>query len=257
MFTPADAPVALVGYPTEVGRALRELGIPALDVPTEHPKEVAQACQTLRFAGALVAPGQQGQWLGAAQADPEARRVGRIDAVAFHGAAGASGTFAYADALSDMIEASGYSARGASLAVLGNTAADLALAAPLARLGFSDIGLVADSAPEAEKAIRDLPTGLRIFPMSRRDASVKALVSRSDLVVLATGDLPTGLLEPYHTLLDLTGRVSRSAVSGTLLDLAELQLFHLARQLLHATGQRFAPEQLRPLAAAARGTAAK
>lgn len=263
MFTPADAPLALVGYApavaTAAAAALRDLGLQAIGVPAERPQEVVAACLTLRFGGALVAPGQGRAWLDAGSADSEARRVGRVDALSFHGAAlhgtgGATGTFAYAEALSDTLEASGYVARGASLAVLGHTAADLAVAAPLARLGFTDIGLVADSAPEAERAIRDLPSGLRIFPLSRRDGSVRALASRSDLIVLTSGELPHGLLEPYHTLIDLTGRAQgqgRNAGSGaSVLDLETLALHHTSRQLLHATGQRYEPSRLVALAEA-------
>lgn len=239
MFTPADAPLALVGYSSAVAQALRGLGITAIPVPAEHPADIIAACLTLRFAGALIAPAQQLAWFDAAQPDTDAKKVGRVDTLAFHGAAGTAGTFAYADALSDTIEDGGYAARGASLAIVGRSASDLAMAAPVVRLGFTDIGLVADSAPEAEKAIRDLPSGLRIFAMSRRDAAIKSLASRSDLLVLTAGELPAGILEPYHTLLDLTGRVKSNTSGASLLNTDNLQLFHLARQLYHATGQRF------------------
>lgn len=253
MFTPADAPLALVGYPSAVLAALRDLGLLAVPVPAERPSDVVSACLTLRFTGALVAPAYQMAWLEAAQADSEAKRVGRVDALSFHGAAGASGTFSYAEALSDTLADTGYMARGASLAVLGHRAADLAVAAPLARLGFTDIGLVAESAPEAERAIRDLPSGLRIFPLSRRDESVRALLSRSDLVVLTAGELPSGILEPYHTVIDLTGRLKGSASGATILSLDTLAQHHASRQLAHATGQRFDPAQLAALAEAMQG----
>ncbi len=255
MFTPADAPLALVGYPSSVAAALRGLGILAVPVPAERPQDIVSACLTLRFSGALVAPAHGAAWLDAAPADTEARRVGKVDALSFHGAGGAAGTFSYAEALSDTLADTGYMARGASLAVLGLRAADLAVAAPLARLGFTDIGLVAESAPEAERAIRDLPNGLRIFPLSRRDESVRALLSRSDLVVLTAGDLPANLLEPYHTLIDLTGRLSRSPSGATILSLEMLAQHHASRQLAHATGQRFAPAELEAVAQAMQSSA--
>lgn len=255
MFTPADAPLALVGYSSAVAAALRDLGLLAVPVPAERPQDIVSACLTLRFMGALVAPAHQAAWLEAASTDTEARRVGRVDALSFHGAAGATGTFSYAEALSDTLADTGYVARGASLAVLGNRATDLAMAAPLARLGFSDIGLVADSAPEAERAIRDLPGGLRIFPLSRRDESIRALLSRSDLVVLTAGDLPGGVLEPYHTIIDLTGRLRQGSSGATILSLDTFAQHHASRQLAHATGQRFAPAQLEALAQAMQGEA--
>lgn len=249
MSTHTDAPLALVGYPATTARAFRELGFTAMSVPTDHAREVAAACQTLKFSGALIAPAYQKQWLEATHADHEARRVGRVDAAAFPGLGGApQGTFAYADALADTLSASGYAAHGASALILGQSASDLAIAAPLLRQGFSDIGLAADSAPEAEKAIRDLPVGLRIYPMTRRDDSLKSFADRADFVVVTAGSLPHGLLQPFHTLLDLTGQTTHTTSGATILSLHDLGAYHLSRQLVHATGQRLHPQELVRLA---------
>ncbi|WP_135227806.1 shikimate dehydrogenase [Deinococcus fonticola] len=250
MLIPADAPLALIGYSSRAARALSALGLITLPVPDGLPADLIGACQTLKFSGALVAPAQGHAWLGAVTADTDARRAGRVDAVSFHGAAGAQGTFAYAEALSDAVRASGYAVVGASLLIIGHGVSDMVLAAPIARLGFTDIGLAADSAPEAERVRRELPSVPRLFPVSRRDSSVKALADRSDLVVLTGGELPRGLLQPYHTLLDLTGREKPSADGATLLDLYDLPAHHLARQLQHATGKSYRPEELSQVSAA-------
>lgn len=248
MLIPADAPLALIGYSSETARALRELGLTALLVPDAPPAEVISACQTLKFSGALLAPPPGRAWLDAVMADSDARRAGRVDAVSFHGAAGAQGTFAYAEALSDAVRASGYAAVGASLLVIGHSVSDMVLAAPIARLGFTDIGLAADSAPEAERVRRELPAVPRLFPVSRRDGTVKALADRSDLIVLTAGELPKDLLQPYHTLLDLTGKLQVTASGASLLPLHDLPANHLARQLNHATGQQFQISELRRVA---------
>lgn len=247
----SDTPLALVGYPSAAALALRDLGLTALSVPAADPEEVVQACRVLGFGGALIAPAQQAAWLGAVSPDPEARRAGRVDAVTFGGVT-PQGTFAYADALSDALSSSDYAARGAALLVLGQHVGDLLLAAPLTRLGFARIALAAHSAPEAEKALRDLPVGPRYFPVSRRDGSVQALAERSDLVVLTSGELPPRLLQPYHTLLDLTGQARPGASGATVLDLEHLGAHHLIRQLSHATGQRLHPPEVAGAARALR-----
>ncbi|PNY82565.1 shikimate dehydrogenase [Deinococcus koreensis] len=240
----SDTPLALIGHSAQAARALRDLGLLGVSVPTDDLSGVLHACQTLRFSGALIHASQEFAALGVTQADPTAQKVGRVDAVAFAG--GVHGTFALADALTDTLEASGYASRGASALLLGQAASDLALALPLTRLGFSDIGIVAETTPEAEGAARHLPAGVRAFPMSRRDPSVTTLAERADLIVLTAGALPPGLVQPYHTLIDLTGRAQAGA-AGSVLSLARLPARRLARQLAHATGQRFHVDELEKL----------
>ncbi len=238
----SDTPLALIGYPAPAARALRELGLVALSTPTDHLKEVMDACMTLGFSGALIHRSQEARALDATQADAGARRVGRVDAVAF--TAGAHGTFALADALGDTLEASGYASRGASALLLGNDMHDLALALPLTRMGFSAVGVAAASTPDAERAARDLPAGVRAFPVSRQDSALVGLAERADLLVLTGGHFPAGLAQPYHTIIDLTGQLQLAPGGATLLDMTELYARRLARQLAHATGQRFHPEEL-------------
>lgn len=237
-----DTPLALVGYAPQAARALRDLGLVAVSVPTDDPASVLEACRALRFTGALVHASQQVSTFEKVTADSAARRVGRVDAVAF--TAGLHGTFAEADALTDVLHDSGYASRGASAVLLGQHAPDLALALPLARLGFTELGVVAASAPDAERAVRDVPAGVRVYPLSRRDPSVTDLAGRADLIVLTAGDLPHGLVQPYHTVIDLTGHANVSGTGASSLDLRPLPLRRLARQLAHATGQRFQPQEL-------------
>ena len=239
-----DSPVALIGHSGAAARALRDLGLVGVAVPHDDLAATLEACRTLRFSGALVHPSQEGALVSVTQADPVAQRVGRVDAVAFAG--GVHGTFALADALTDAIEASGYATRGASALLFGHSARDLALALPLTRQGFTDIGVVGDTVPEAEAAARHLPAGLRGYPVSRADPSVATLAERADLVVVTGGTLLPGLLQPYHTVVDLTGR-ARTEAAATVMDLSRLPALRLARQLAHATGQRFHSDELTPL----------
>ncbi|UBV43589.1 shikimate dehydrogenase [Deinococcus taeanensis] len=239
---PSDTPLALIGYPSPAARALRDLGLIAVNVPTGDLRGVLDACRTLQFSGALVHPSQETHALDAVTPDPVARRVGRVDAVSLSGQP--RGTFAFSDALTDALDASGYASRGASALILGLDAHDLALALPLARLGFTELGLAAESIPEAERAARDLPAARRAYPLSRRDPSVSAFAARADLLILTAGTMPAGMVQPYHTVIDLTGRASVTGTGASSVDLRDLPLRRLARQLEHATGQRFHPQGL-------------
>ena len=241
----SDTPLALIGYPAPAARALRDLGLIAVNVPVGDTRAVMDACRALHFTGALVHDSQQIHLLDAVTPDTTARRVGRVDAISFAGEP--HGTFALSDALTDTLEASGYATRGAAALLVGTDAHDLALALPLARLGFTDIGVAAESLPKAERAVRDLPAGLRAFPLSRRDPSCQGFAERADLIVLTGGPLPTGLIQPYHTLIDLTGRINPERSGASSVDLSRLPLRRLARQLAHATDQRFHPDELEPV----------
>lgn len=241
-----DAPLALIGHSSQAARAFREVGLVALTVPESDLGAVLDACRTLHFTGALVHPSCEVAVAGVVDTDADARRVGRVDAVALAGGANGStahGTYTLADALMDAVEASGYAAHGASALFLGS-GADLARALPLVRLGFENVGIVADTLPDAERCARDVPASIRTFAVGRRDPALRSLAERADLVVLTGGSLPPGLLQPYHTLADLTGQGTTGTSGAALLDLSALPTLRLVRQLLHATGQRYRPEAL-------------
>lgn len=242
--------IGLLGYGAASARALRDLGYLALPLPTEGLGEVLAACQTLRFSGVLVHPAYEEQVFAAVQPDEAARRAGRVDAVALPLAALASelhGTYTLTEALGDAVAATHYAARGATALLIGH-GADLAAVMPLARLGFTQMGFVADTLPAAERLSRDVPAGTATYALSRRDPALQTLAERADLVVVAGGSLPPGVLQPYHTLLDLTGRVPVG--SATRLELNELPELRLAQQLLHITGQRLHAAALADLAQA-------
>ncbi|WP_034384305.1 hypothetical protein [Deinococcus sp. YIM 77859] len=248
----SDAPLALIGYSSHAARTLRDLGLVALSLPHDDLRAVIEACLTLRFSGALVHPAQEGAVAPHVEPDPDARRVSRVDAVAFSGGlAGGSahGTYTLADALIDAVEASGYAARGAGALFIGG-GQDLLQAVPLIRLGLNPVGIAADHLPDAERLARALPSSVRPYALGRRDSALQALAERADLIVLTGGSLPAGLLQPYHTLADLTGQSTTGASGATLLDLSALPALRLARQLLYATGQRYHPEALSGLAEA-------
>lgn len=250
MPAPADHPLALIGYAPEAARALRDLGLIALNVPTTDLPRVLDACRTLEFTGALVHPRLENAALDGVTPDHAAQRLGRVDAIAFAGGGHLGtihGVHSLADALTDAVQASGYATRGASALLLGQSSADLTQAMPLARLGFGMVGVCADSAPEAERALRDLPAGVRGYPFSRRDEAIASFAERADLIVLTAGNLPPGTLQPYHTLADLTGRSGAGSSGASALDLSALPALRLARQLAHATGQRFHAHDLAAL----------
>ncbi|ADV67210.1 hypothetical protein [Deinococcus maricopensis] len=255
MTSPLDAPIALVGYAADQARALRDLGLLAVAVPTAPLRDVLDAARTLRFAGALVAPAHEDDAFGAATPDAPARKVGRVDAVAFAG--GAHGTHTFEDALVSAVEDSGYAVRGATALLVGD-GAPLVSALGLARLGLRELLILAPDRPAAERAARTVPHGVRAHAVAHADPAAVAFAQRADLVVIAgtRAALPAGLLQPYHTLLDLGGTYAADAhaAGASSLPIGDLHARHLAARLTHATGQRFTPEALMDAARALQAT---
>ena len=249
MTPPHDTPLALLGYPEGPARALRELGLTAVAVPAEPLGEVLGACTVLAFRGALVAGPLQASVLAATQPDSAAQRAGVADTLAFVSGRPAHAAFTLPDALLDALEDSGYPVRGARALLIGQ-GGDLGAGLALTRLGLGSVTLAASSQPEAERLARGLPASLSAHVTSRHDPALTTLAERADLIVLTAGPLPTGVLHPYHALLDLTGRAGSAAAKAgaTQVPLTRLPELRLARRLLHATGQRFAPEALGALA---------
>ena len=236
-------PLALIGYPVSVARVLREFGLVVLGVPASPLPEVLSACETLGFAGALLHQSVQESAAAHLQLDPDARRAGRADAVSFVG--GPRGTYAAPEALLSAVEDSHYAARGAHAVLIGS-GSDVRLGFGLSRLGLKAITVVAETHRDAEALSRDLPAGLAAFALTRKDSALRGLCERADLLVLTGGALPPELVQPYHTVLDLTGRSERvvQAAGATLLSLPDFPARVLARQIEHASGQRFRPEAL-------------
>ena len=253
--TPAhDTPLALLGYAPDTARALRELGLTALSVPTDRLEDVVRACAVLACPGALVAAPLQEKIMGLCRPDTAAQRAGAADALSFTGGPQAPELQAHAtctlpDALLDTMDASGYPVRGAHALLIGQNG-DLGAGLALARLGLSSLTLAAASRPDAEHLVLDLPRGMKAHVTSRSDPALVTLAERADLIVLTAGPLPPGVLQPFHALLDLTGRASGAAAKAgaSLVSLAQLPELRLARRLQHATGQRFAPDALSELA---------
>ncbi len=239
----SEAPLALIGHGPELARALRGLGLVALSVPTHDLARVLGAAQTLRFAGALIAPECEEAVYPHVKPDGAAHKLNRADALSLAGNLNATHTLE--DALRRLVEESGYAVRGARLLVVGEGPALIA-ALGLVRLGALSVLIAAPSRPEAGAALPGLPAGVTGHAVAATDLALPALAERADLVVLASGTLPPGVLHPVHTLLDLTGSVQRAAVPA--LGAADLPALRLGLQLEHATGQRFTPEALRAVA---------
>ncbi|GGR36252.1 shikimate dehydrogenase [Deinococcus ruber] len=242
-----DTPLALLGYPADAARKLRDLGLTALSLPTEPLAKVLDACAPLAFTGALVAPALQAAVLAASQPDSAARRAGAADALSFAG--GLHSTHTLPDALLDALEQSGYPVRGAHALIIGERG-DLGAGLALTRLGLGSLTLAAASHPDGEHLLKDLPRGVRAHATTRHDSALPTLAERADLIVLTAGMMPPGVLQPFHALLDLTGRAGSTATraGASLVPLGQLPELRLSRRLLHATGQRFAPDALSELA---------
>lgn len=238
-----DAALALIGHRPEVAVALRELGLTALRVPEDNLSGVVEALRTLRFVGALVAPHKEEAVFGVVQPDALARRQARVDAVALAGTT--YGTHTLEEALVRLVDDSRYAVRGARVLLLGRDA-PLRAALSLARLGPSTLTIATDDLPEAQRDLTLLPAGTKAYAVSTRDGAFVSYAERADLVVLTNGSLPRGVLQPYHTLLDLTGEAWNDAARAgvPVLPAGNLAALRLAAQLEHATGQKFKPEAL-------------
>ncbi|AFZ65735.1 shikimate 5-dehydrogenase [Deinococcus peraridilitoris] len=243
-----DAPLALIGYSPDTARALRTFGLLSLAVPEGPPGDVVGALKTLRFTGALIAPHLEEVMLAHAQPDAAARKAGRVDALSFSGALHATHTLE--EAVVRLVEDSGYAARGAQVLIVGD-GTWLRAALGVARLGAPSVTVASSSRPEAERVIALLPGGVKGYAVAAADGALAALAERADLVVVANGPLPAGVLQPYHTLLDLSGGAlplaSRQGVAT--IDCTGLLAWRLSLQLEHATGQRFKPEALAEITA--------
>ncbi|MFC6591106.1 shikimate dehydrogenase [Deinococcus lacus] len=244
------APLGLVGYSAAAARALREFGLLAFNLPERDLGELLPAALTLGLSGVLVHPSQEESAYAACLPDDAARQAGRVDAVSLIGGAfggQALGSHSLAEALSDAVLAARYAALGSSALMVGH-GADLAAALPLTRLGFSQVSFVADSPDTARRLCAEVPAGVKTYAVSRHDAAAQSLAERADLVVLTAGALPGRWLQPFHMVLDLTGRLNTAASGATALDLSALAGLRLARQLAHVTGQRYRPEDIDELA---------
>lgn len=243
--------IGLLGYGPATARALRDLGYLAVPLPSEDLSSVLAACQTLHIGGVLVQPSLEEQAFAATQPDAVARQAGRVDAVALPVGlreAAAQGIYTLPTALSDAVTGIHYAARGASALLIGH-GHDLNAVLPLTRLGFAQVGFAADNLALADRLSREVPAGIATYAVSRRDPALQTLAERADLIVVTGGGaLPAGVLQPYHTLLDLSGRLP--AGSATRLELQELPALRLSQALLHITGQRLYGRSLEELLAA-------
>lgn len=239
--------IGLLGYGPATARALRDLGYLALPLPPDDLSDVLTACQTLRISGVLVQPAYEEHAFAATRPDEAARQAGRVDAVALPVgllAAEPQGTYTLPDALGDAVAAAHYAARGASALLIGH-GNDLTSVMNLTRLGFTQVGFATDNPAVAKRLSREVPAGIASYALSRRDPALQTLAERADLIVVTGGSLPAGVLQPYHTLLDLSGRLPSGNASR--LELSELPSLRLSQALLHITGQRLHSQSLSSL----------
>lgn len=241
-----ESPLALLGYPPLAARALRDLGLIAISLPTEPLNEVLAACEVLGFLGALIHPGVQEMAAPFLYLEPGARRAGRADAVAFSG--GPRGNYVAPEALLDALQRYGPAARGKSAMIIGR-GPDLRVSLGLARLGLRAVTVVASHRPQAEQLLREFPAGVGAYALSRDDSAVQSLAERCEYIVLTGGQMPGGVLQPFHTVIDLTGYAAGAvqAAGATLLSLPDLPARVLARQLKYVTGQLPPPPLLQRL----------
>ena len=254
----SNAPLALLGYAPDAARAFRELGLLALTLPAEPLPDVLSAMRTLQFIGVLLGPALEEHAFAHVNADSAARKAHRVDAVAFTG--NAIGTHTLEEALLQLVQNSTYAARGARMLILGS-GTELKAATGLVRLGAASVTVAAPSKPEAEHVLTLVPAGVKGYALAQNDSALAALAERADLVIVAytpaaltagtVNQLLSGLLQPFHTLLDFTGRTDALAekMGVTRFDASELASLRLSLQVEHATGQRFKPDVLRSVAA--------
>jgi shikimate dehydrogenase len=175
-------------------------------VPTGPVAAAVRALPVLGFAGALVFGEEERREAAGAVArrSLDAEEQQAVDAVAVAGDA-TLGDHVGGRAVVEGLRRAGWDPRGARVVALGAGAPGRAVARELATAGAEEVAFVAPDAPSAERAVPDLPTGVRAHGLAVHDPALPGVLERCDALLraddlLAPGDAQLG---PHLTVVDL------------------------------------------------------
>lgn len=138
------------------------------------------------------------------RASLDAEEVGAVDTVTV--AAGATvGDYVGGRALGELLRSTGWHARDARAVVVGSGPLAAAAMRELASGGASTLTLLAASAPDAERAVPEVPAGARVRPLAQGDPAAQVVLEEADVLVLGHSDaeVPDTAFGPHLTVVDL------------------------------------------------------
>lgn len=222
-------------------------------VPTGSVTAAVDALPVLGFAGALVfgEHARREAAVAVARRSLDADEQATVDAVSVAGDA-TLGDHVGGRAVVDGLRSAGWEPRGARIVAIGDDAGTRALLRELATAGATEITVVAEDAPAAERAVRELASGVQVRGVAVRDPTLPALMERCDAVLRAS-DLLTPLPErmgPHLTIVDLAAGLDPSwrrdgrAAGASTVRWADVEAHRVAAALRTVVGGDVDPEPL-------------
>lgn len=203
--------------------------------PGSDLEPVVAALKPLNFAGALVEdPGLQVLALDTvANLEGEANQARRVDAIVPE-SHGPRGYYLEPIALAQLLRRYAFGERGVWI---GPTRSEMAQGLR----NLSKISVVSKNFPEGEGFLSLLPAPQRGV-VGVAEVQSEVVARQADLVIYAGGNLPLGVLQPYHTLLALKPVPSEALrLIGEYIPPEEFQRFYLAA-FMEAIGHVLPPE---------------
>ncbi|MDZ7707727.1 MAG: hypothetical protein U5J97_07500 [Trueperaceae bacterium] len=222
-------------------------------VPIGSVTAAVDALPVLGFAGALVfgEDARREAAVAVARRSLDADEQATVDAVSVAGDA-TLGDHVGGRAVVDGLRSAGWEPRGARIVAIGDDAGTRALLRELATAGAEEITVVAEDAPAAERAVRDLAAGVLVRGVAVRDPTLPALMARCDAVLRAS-DLLAPLPErmgPHLTIVDLAPGLDPSwrrdgrAAGASTVRWADVEAHRVAAALRTVVGGEVDPEPL-------------
>lgn len=222
-------------------------------VPVGSIREAVAALPVLGFAGALIfgeaARREAASAVSRRSLDAEDQMA--VDAVTVAGEA-TLGDHVGGRAVVEGLRTAGWDPHGARVVAFGVGAAGRAVARELATAGAEEVTFVAADAPAAERAVPDLPAGVRARGLAMHDPAVPALLGRCDALLRGADLLApiADVLGPHLTVVDLAPgldpawrRQGRAAGAATVA-WADVEAHRVAAALRAVLGGEVDPEPL-------------
>jgi shikimate 5-dehydrogenase len=218
-------------------------------VPQNKPlKAILDSLSVLEFAGGLVLEEAQQHacFLQMQRSSLDAQESGGVDTITIT-PAGFFGDYALGHAVGALLKANEYDAREAKAVVMGSSSEAIAVARELSSLGVSQLALVAESRPEAEKTLPSVAASTVAVARAVAEPTVPGLIEGADIVVRVNPklEIPESLLGPHLTIVDFspqalsTFRQQAMRVGAKTYSLRDIQSHQLALALSRLLGKPY------------------
>lgn len=134
----------------------------------------------------------------------DAQELGRVDTVTV-AAGGLIGEFNAGRAVGSLLSEAKWDGRGARAVLLGSGKRVAAIARELSSLGLSQITILAENRPAAERTMPRLAASTTVVTTATSDPRGENFLAQADLLIRAdpTADVPSEILGPHLCLIDL------------------------------------------------------